>query len=341
MGWMSGRFKFFIVFIILLILYAFLSECLWKNRVGLDPYPSEELGSVDDHMNATNDSVDLTEITVALPESKGLKVPPQEPVSQPDLASQSSDTLIKKAPQAKSLSNRRVSFQVKGDYAYAAEDILLGRLNEEQKKRVPVTGGSLPAPERVNLWPTGVIPVAVHSSVPEDVVPEIRDAFEEFHQKTSIRFVNYQDEKDAVVFLYEPDTCASHVGRIGGHQPILVSESCGRAEVVHELMHTLGFIHEHQRVERDTFVQVFLDRVSEDKQINFEILPHSYQNIYQKLSSRFDYESITIYPPEAFAKNTGESTLLPRDQRNQIQPSRGLSPGDVSKIEEVYERGFY
>ena len=58
--------------------------------------------------------------------------------------------------------------------------------------------------------------------------------------------------------------CASHVGMKGsGKQEMLLNPKCfapehGLSKLVHELLHTLGFVHEQNRPDRDSFVSVNL-----------------------------------------------------------------------------------
>ena len=39
---------------------------------------------------------------------------------------------------------------------------------------------------------------------------------------------------------------------------------------VHELLHTLGFVHEHTRPDRDDFISVNMDNIEPGKEKNFE-----------------------------------------------------------------------
>lgn len=59
---------------------------------------------------------------------------------------------------------------------------------------------------------------------------------------------------------HRPNRCASdHVGRKGGRQHIMLGSGCfakGIGTVLHELLHALGLDHEHQRPDRDAFIDV-------------------------------------------------------------------------------------
>lgn len=61
------------------------------------------------------------------------------------------------------------------------------------------------------------------------------------------------------------------MGKQGGKQVLMLSASCGSGqvlskwEIVHELMHTLGFYHEHQRRDRDEYIEVMLANVQPGK----------------------------------------------------------------------------
>jgi hypothetical protein len=55
--------------------------------------------------------------------------------------------------------------------------------------------------------------------------------------------------------------CFSELGRRGGQQMLLLSSSCSRATIVHELGHTLGLFHEQSRVDRGDYVQIFPENI--------------------------------------------------------------------------------
>lgn len=52
-------------------------------------------------------------------------------------------------------------------------------------------------------------------------------------------------------------SCFSQVGRFYGMQQLNLATDCDSLEVVvHELLHALGFLHEHNRLDRDDYVYV-------------------------------------------------------------------------------------
>lgn len=115
--------------------------------------------------------------------------------------------------------------------------------------------------------------------------------------------------------------------------------------VAHELMHAMGFYHEHVRNDRDRFIRVDYGNVlpeyryAFDRQDNYDI-------------GKYDQFSVTHYEKYAFARNDGKPTIYPQksdiEPRNwgtggcsqQDQTGKGcesyLSKGDKVKLQQVY-----
>ncbi|CAG0924489.1 unnamed protein product [Notodromas monacha] len=130
--------------------------------------------------------------------------------------------------------------------------------------------------------------------------------------------------------------CYSKLGFIGGKQEICLSDKGvnRKGTIMHEVMHALGFDHEHSRPDRDKFVFVNWCNISQGFEPQFKIR-------YGKLSEngRYDYGSVMHYPAHAFADLKLLPTIIPN--KKHIGP-RGigqrlwLSPDDVYKINAAY-----
>ena len=78
---------------------------------------------------------------------------------------------------------------------------------------------------------------------------------------------------------------------------------------VHELLHTLGFVHEHTRPDRDAFISVNTDNITPGKEGNFERREQGYTDYFVKgsvnpMNTPYDVLSLLHYGPRDFSKNS-------------------------------------
>ncbi|MGE4133516.1 MAG: M12 family metallopeptidase [Bdellovibrionales bacterium] len=220
-----------------------------------------------------------------------------------------------------------VKFRVIDDWVVGFGDILLGKPSREDYPEEGFTS----AP-KVELWPDGRIPYSIHVDLydPERVLRVV----EYFNTHTGLKLVPYESGPDSVVFAPFRDHCLSYLGRIGGHQPIFLDDRCRDGEIMHEVMHAAGFVHEHSRPDRDRYVKINWDNVEDLKKDQFEIVPES---LAKNVKDRpFDLRSIMIYNENAFAKDRSSWTLKSVSGEKIDPPFEGLSREDIDRIRMTY-----
>ncbi|MCB0343031.1 MAG: hypothetical protein H6626_04175 [Pseudobdellovibrionaceae bacterium] len=224
-----------------------------------------------------------------------------------------------------------VSFSLRDDgLAITGGDMILGKIQSEFKGKV---GIFKPPPRR--LWATRDIPFFIHPEVQQQQL--VRDAVEYINSLGAVQLVPFSGQEDAIAFVPDDEGCYSYLGSVGGHQPILLAPQCGFTEVLHEIMHALGFVHEHARKGRDEYVEVLWENIQPGREIQFEEAPDSFVHDFVGSVFEFDYESVMLYPASGFAKSPDLITLKSKTDKT-INPTQGgLSSRDIERLLHLYQ----
>ncbi len=222
---------------------------------------------------------------------------------------------------------RSVHYKVVDEWVIGYGDILLGKPSAED---FPSDGfANVPTWQK---WPKGKIPYSIHVDLPN---PErVMRVVEYFNSNTNLKLVPYEGGEDSIVFAPFKGHCLSYLGRIGGHQPVFLDDRCSDSEITHEIMHAVGFVHEHSRPDRDRFVKVNWDNILDEKRDQFETVPEELAKIV--MNRPFDFKSAMIYQSSAFAKDRGSWTLQSLREEKIEPPENGLSSEDIARVNQLY-----
>ncbi|XP_067280069.1 hatching enzyme 1.2-like isoform X8 [Pseudorasbora parva] len=185
--------------------------------------------------------------------------------------------------------------------------------------------------------PSGLaeVPYTIANDYYNDEKALIESAMKSISAKTCVRFVPRTNQVD-YLSIENLLGCWSSVGRSGGKQQVSLSvDGCvSHGLIEHELIHSLGFHHEHTRSDRDQYVRINWENIPEASAYNFQ------KKDTNNLNTPYDYNSIMHYGRTAYAIQYGKETITPIPNPSvQIGQRLEMSNIDFQKINKLYECG--
>lgn len=193
------------------------------------------------------------------------------------------------------------------------------------------------------LWPKGEVFYKIDDEFDDELDKKvILDGIELIQASTCIQFIERTDQANYISIVPRQGRCASYVGMQGEEQSIALDlyQCPNKGQVAHELMHAIGFFHEHSRPDREDYVDVKWDNIQTGARESFELKPDT---VADTLGQKYDYESVMHYPEDSFSINPQKPTLVPK--KNDVDPAtlgKGyledfLTPTDITKIKLLYK----
>nr|CAH0101541.1 unnamed protein product [Daphnia galeata] len=176
------------------------------------------------------------------------------------------------------------------------------------------------------LWTNKIIPYVIDAAYTQDQRNIIATAMNEYHKKTCIRLVPRTTETNYIRIYKSGTGCWSYVGMLNrGMQEVSLDNGCMvNGIVIHELMHTAGFWHEHMRPDRNTYVRINLNNVLPQYKFAFDLLSTTQVTT---LGLSYDYGSVMRYPKDAFAIDYSIDVITPLiGKPNIVEISKNGSP---------------
>uniref|UniRef100_A0A0N4ZBZ7 Metalloendopeptidase n=1 Tax=Parastrongyloides trichosuri TaxID=131310 RepID=A0A0N4ZBZ7_PARTI len=183
-------------------------------------------------------------------------------------------------------------------------------------------------------WINAVVPYTLSPKFGLMEKMTIQKAMRKIEKVSCFKFKQRSLEIDYLTIL-PLDGCYSYVGRIGGAQDLSLSRGCMyEFIIIHELLHAIGFEHEHQRFDRDNFIQIVYKNIEPSQYHNFDKV-----NIHEvtTFNYKYDLKSIMHYDETAFGKVNHITkkklvTMIPLDKSISLDDNLKLSSWDIEKL---------
>jgi len=213
-------------------------------------------------------------------------------------------------------------------------------LSPEGKYRLSIDFGLEPA----RRWTNNTIPYKISSKHTPNEILVIESAMQTIGFLSCVKF-RVWDGKESDYLMFHPHSknkgCWSNVGRVGGKQQVSLEQPtkksckcfCSAGRALHEIMHTLGFYHEHSRSDRDDYIKIIKSNVKKGKMFNF----NTKSDDESSRNFNYDYDSIMHYGSTFFSKNKRDlATIVPKKPGVTIGQREMLSRTDCMKVNALY-----
>ncbi|XP_047132419.1 high choriolytic enzyme 1 isoform X2 [Hydra vulgaris] len=117
-------------------------------------------------------------------------------------------------------------------------------------------------------------------------------------------------------------------------QPVSIGHGCEfKGTVLHEIMHALGFLHEHTRRDRDNYIKINWNNIEDAEKKNFNMYNHGQAETF---GFGYDLDSVMHYGANYFSKN-GQNTIdVINDPNKSIGDRWQLSTIDKLQLNRLY-----
>lgn len=193
---------------------------------------------------------------------------------------------------------------------------------------------------RYRKWTDGVIPYTIDSGFSTSQLSTITGAMRKIEQQVGascIRFVQRTNQANYINIVSNQQGCFSYVGmnnQAGPQTLSLARSGCVYTGIaIHELLHAVGFHHEQNRPDRDTYLTINYQNIKPNMAYNFDKLTN-----VDTQGFAYDYFSIMHYESNAFSAN-GLDTMVPKQPGVTLLPAYrkySMTNTDIAEVRKWY-----
>ncbi|XP_042251351.1 astacin-like metalloendopeptidase isoform X2 [Thunnus maccoyii] len=176
-------------------------------------------------------------------------------------------------------------------------------------------------------WPTTQIPYVISQELASRT-DDILSAMKMVSENTCVSFHKRTSETDYLLFKTSKG-CASYVGFIGGEQGVFVGPPCIVGNIVHEILHALGFHHEHTRTDREQHITILPHNIMAGMERNFK------KQQGETFELPYDVKSIMHYGSGFFSAN-GLPTIVPNVDVEEMGQRVKMTEMDIKRVRHLY-----
>ncbi|WP_303315469.1 M12 family metallopeptidase [Flavivirga abyssicola] len=204
--------------------------------------------------------------------------------------------------------------------------------NNEAPSLEPTNKSKLGLASGIRKWSNNTI-VYVIQGLSESVKSELQKSIKEWESKTNIKFKERTNESTYVTISSNGNSCNCGVATLGANGSrgfIRLGTRTTAVVIIHEIGHTLGYIHEQNRSDRDDHIIINYENITENAKDQF------FKSTSAILVTKdFDIKSTMMYGSYTFSKN-GKPTIT--DLNGNVLPRRKaqISALDIEGTNSVY-----
>nr|AJD25313.1 hatching enzyme-like protein [Plectreurys tristis] len=141
------------------------------------------------------------------------------------------------------------------------------------------------------LWPKGIVYYSFAPQVGDKTRTLLRQAAAHIQNKTCLQFQE-TSAPQAHIEVFPGKGCNSFIGRTGRTQRLnLQPNGCVYfGTIAHEMLHALGFLHEHTRSDRDSYVRINWSNIKKGHEHNFIKRKPNQNHLYGAIRLYFPYD---------------------------------------------------